>query len=59
MAKISKNSRNASKTDVFNHRGCGAMVQMRSVMKKGKIRHYAECTGPGCHQQARRIRDLI
>ena len=57
MAKISKNSRNATKTEIFNHKNCKGILRMKTLMKKGKMRHYAECER--CNVQSRTIKDLI
>ena len=42
MAKMG----NKSKTQVINCK-CGGVVKMHTVMKKGKIKHNAECEGCG------------
>jgi len=57
MAKASKNSRSKIKTDIFNHKGCDGILHMRSIVRNGKMKHYAECQK--CGKTARRMKDLI
>ena len=55
MARTSKNSRTASKTEVFYCK-CEGVVKMITIATRGKMRHIARCSK--CGKEARRPREL-
>jgi len=57
MAKaVSKNSRNASKTQVLTSRW-GGTITTHTVFENGKMRHYARCEKTG--NEAAKPKDLM